>query len=127
MPHLIDLGPDRERVGRRVDGPAAWDALRTAAGGPYALPAGRREWEAAADERPEIGTRMRALADWLADQQAGSLASYGAGTALPELWLHRAAPALELTVTEHAPGTVERLRELFSEARVVRHDLLSDP
>jgi hypothetical protein len=127
MPHLIDLGPDRQRVGRRVDSPAAWDALRTSAGGPYALPADRREWEATADARPEIGMRMRALAGWLADQQAGSLTSYGVGTALPELWLHRAAPALELAVTEHAPETVERLRALFTEARVVGHDLLSDP
>ena len=127
VPHFIDLGADRDLVGRRLGDATSWDALRTATGGAYALPDSREAWEATADLRPEIGERMRALARWLEAEGAASLASYGVGAALPELWLMRAAPALRLTATEHAPATVERLQELFSEALVVRHDLLADP
>lgn len=127
VPHLVDLGGARALVGRHLDGPTGWDALRTATEGPYALPASPEAWRSAADARPEIGERMSALAAWLDGEGVSSLASYGVGAALPELWLARAAPGLALTLTEHAPETVERLAALFAEATVVRHDLRADP
>ena len=127
VPHLIDLGEDRDLVGARLGDSTSWDALRTETSGAYALPTTREDWEASADERPEIGERMRALAQWLSSEGVESVGSYGVGAALPELWLARAAPALRLTVTEYAPATVDRLQTLFTEAEVVQHDLLADP
>jgi hypothetical protein len=57
---------------------------------------------------------------------ASSVCSYGVGTALLELNLLRAAPELELTCTDYAPLTVERLRTVFPEATVLLRDL-TDP
>jgi hypothetical protein len=55
------------------------------------------------------------------------LVSYGAGGAIPELWLLRLDPDRRLVVTDYAPETVERLRALLPEAEVAQHDLLKDP
>jgi hypothetical protein len=43
-----------------------------------------------------------------------------------ELHLHRIQPDLQLTVTDYAPETVQRLRSLFAEVEVRRHDLRSE-
>jgi hypothetical protein len=126
MVHRFDFGPERGLVGDDLVRPEAWDALRTRTDGPFALPATPEGLERAADERPEIGERMRVVAEWLDGQGAGSVASYGAGVALPEVWLRRLRPGLELTLTDYAPATVERLRELLSGIEVVRHDLLAE-
>jgi hypothetical protein len=48
------------------------------------------------------------------------------GTALLELNISRAAPALRLICTDYAPRTVERLALLFPEAELVLRDL-ADP
>jgi hypothetical protein len=126
VPHLIDLGADRRLVGRQLDA-AGWEALRSAPDGPYALPETRAAWTAAARQRVEIDRRMALLARWLEAQGAASVASYGVGAGLPELLLHLHAPHVRLTLTEHSPATVERLRALFPEGEVVHHDLLRDP
>lgn len=59
--------------------------------------------------------------------EARSLCSYGSGGATLELHLARLAPGLELTCTDFAPRTVERVAALFPEATVVVHDLRSEP
>ena len=56
-----------------------------------------------------------------------TLASYGVGGAVLELWLLRLTPKRRLIVTDYAPRTVERLEALLPEADVRRHDLLADP
>jgi hypothetical protein len=129
IPHLVDLGPDGRALGRlrSLAGPEAWDELRGRADGPFALPDTREAWEAAAGRQPQLEARMRAVSGALRNLGAGSVASYGAGTGLPELWLHRVAPELRLTLTEVAPTTAARLSTVFAEATVVVHDLRAAP
>jgi hypothetical protein len=125
--HYFDFGADRELVGDDLVRPEAWDALRTQTTGPFALPETREELERVADERPEIERRMRAIDDWLERRGVHTLASYGVGAAVPELWLRRLRPERRLAFTDYAPETVERLRALFPDVEVRRHDLLADP
>jgi hypothetical protein len=94
--------------------------------GPFGIAATREAVERDADERPEIGERARAIAELLRARAARRVVSYGAGAGLLEAWLLRVAPEIELTLTEYAPQTAERLAELFPEVRVERHDLLAD-
>jgi predicted RNA methylase len=122
VPHRFDFGSDRDLVGDDLH-EGAWDALRTQTSGDFALQESREEWEAEADARPELKQRAEAIHGWLGDR---SVASYGAGTALLELWLARLAPARAIAVTDYTPTAVALLRELFPEARVERHDLLAD-
>jgi hypothetical protein len=124
--HRFDFGAERSLVGDDLLRPEAWDALRTQTEGPFALPANREGLERAADARPEIRTRMELLASWLDTSGVDSIASYGAGVALPELWLKRLRPELQLTLTDYAPETVERLTALHPDVEVLRHDLLAD-
>jgi hypothetical protein len=126
IPHHFDFGADRELVGDDLVRPEAWDALRTRSGGRFALAADREELERMADERPEIEARARAIDGWLEERGFRRLASYGVGAALLELWLLRVRPERELVLTDYGPATVSRLRELFPEAEVLRHDLLAD-
>ena len=124
--HYFDFGADRQLVGDDLVRPEAWDALRTQTSGPFALPATREELGRSADERPEIGERMRAIDAWLETRGVRTLASYGVGAAAPEVWLHRLRPERRLLLTDYAPETVERLGTAFPEVDVVRHDLLAD-
>ena len=124
LPHRFDFGADRELVGRDLLREQAWDALRTQTSGDFALPASREEWEREADARAEIRARAEALDGWLGE--GTRVASYGAGTALLELWLARLRPESAIAVTDFTPEAVGRLRALFPEARVERHDLLAD-
>ncbi len=126
IPHLVDLGADARLIGRSLEGPAAWDALRTGGSGAFALPETRDQWEAAADAQPAMDGRMRAVATTMGELGAASVASYGVGTGIPELWLRRVAPRFQLTATEAAPQTAERLRTLFGAEEVVVHDLSKD-
>ena len=104
----------------------AWDALRLGTVGPFSLASSRAELERSADERPEIGLRARAIETWLAQPEVGTLASYGVGGATLEACLLRTRPERRLVFTDYAPETVNRLRGLFPDVEVVRHDLLSD-
>lgn len=124
--HVFDFGADRALVGDDLVRPEAWDALRVRTSGPFGLPADRAALEAAADARPELEERARALASLLAERGARRVVSYGAGAALLEVWLLRLAPDLELVLTDYAPLTVERLAAVFGELEVSRHDLLAD-
>lgn len=127
IPHLAHLGDDRPLVGGTLKDSVHWDALRMSTNGAFALPESRSAWEAAADGEPAIGERMAAVGEICRQLGAKSLASYGVGTALPELWLHRWQPHLQLQLGDYAPLTVRRLAELFPEARVLHHDLAADP
>ena len=70
---------------------------------------------------------MRVVDAWLREREARTVISYGAGGGLPEIWLLRIDPERRIVLTDYAPGTVTRLRELLPEAEVHRHDLLRDP
>jgi hypothetical protein len=126
LPHRYDFGADTEVVGDDLLRPEAWDSLRTGTTGPFSIASDRGELERQADERPEIGERMRLVDRWLDQHGARSVVSYGAGGGVPELWLLRIAPERSLTLTDYAPATVERLQALMPEAEVRRHDLLRD-
>ena len=124
--HHFDFGADRAVVGEDLVRPEAWDALRTRTSGDFALASTRDEWEATADDHPELGERARRIGALLDARGVGRLASYGAGGATLECWLKRIAPERELVVTDYAEATVERLAGIFTEAECVRHDLLHD-
>jgi hypothetical protein len=127
MRHYFDFGPDHALVGDDLARPEAWDALRTSSSGAFALPDSRDAFERAADERLELAKRARSLDERLEQLGVGTLASYGVGSALLELWLHRLRPDRRLRLTDYAPQTVERLGELFPAAEISQHDLVHDP
>jgi hypothetical protein len=126
IPHRFDFGPDVDKVGDDLLRPEAWDSLRLQTAGPFAIAPDRDELERQADGRAEIGERMRAVDSLLRERGARTLVSYGVGGALPELWLLRIDPDRRLTLTDYAPETVRRLRELLPEVAVHQHDLLRD-
>jgi hypothetical protein len=119
--HVYDFGPDRDRIGADLADPDAWDDARDTAG-PFQLPTTREEWERAAG-RPELAARAADIAAVARELGVRAICSYGIGTAMLELGLSRRLPAVALTCTDYAPRAVERLRVLFPEAEVVRHDL----
>jgi hypothetical protein len=127
IPHRYDFGADTPVVGEDLLRPEAWDSLRLKTSGPFSIASDRAELERHADERPEIGDRMRVVDGLLRERGAEKIVSYGVGAALPELWLLRIEPERRLVLTDYAPETVHRLRELLPEAEVDRHDLLRDP
>jgi hypothetical protein len=101
--------------------------LRTSTDGPFAIALDRAELELTAESRPEIEERAHQVDALLEARGTRALASYGVGGAVLEVWLERLRPHRRLTLTDYGPETVERLRQLFPEARVVRHDLRKDP
>jgi hypothetical protein len=125
MRHSYDFGADRDRVGARLVDPASWDAIRLLPG-PFELPADRASWESAADD-DELQSRAVAIARVADELGARRICSYGVGTGLLELNLTRLRPDLDLVCTDYAPRALVRLRDLFPEADVRRHDLLVDP
>jgi hypothetical protein len=126
MRHHFDFGSDRALVGEDLVRPDAWDALRTRTEGAFSVAASREELERTADGRPEIGERARAIERWLQQRDVNAVASYGVGGGVLEAWLLRLRPERRLALTDYGPETVARLRGLFPEAEVVRHDLLRD-
>jgi hypothetical protein len=127
MRHHFDFGPDRAVVGEDLVRPEAWDALRTRTDGAFSVAGSREELERTADGRPEIGERAQAINRWLEQRGVHALASYGVGGGVLEAWLLRLRRGQRLALTDYGPETVERLRALFPEAEVKRHDLLRDP
>jgi len=121
--HTYDFGADRERIGADLRTPEAWDAAR-ATEGPFGLPETRREWERLAD-RDDLKARARDIVALTAERNVSTLCSHGVGSGALELIVHRLDPALELTCTDFAPRSAERLAKLFPEARVVHGDLTS--
>lgn len=125
IPHYFDFGVDRDHVGRElVRRPDSWDAARETKG-PFGLPGTRADWEERAAD-PSVLARVRDIAAIVGELEAKRICSYGVGTGVLELRLAQAAPELEIVCTDYAPRTVDRLRELFPEATVVQHDLLTD-
>jgi hypothetical protein len=127
LPHRYDFGADAAVVGDDLVSPEAWDSLRLQTSGPFSIAKDRAELERQADAHPEIRERALVIDALLRERGAADLVSYGAGGALPELWLLRVNPERRLLVTDYAPKTVTRLRELLPEADVRPHDLLRDP
>jgi hypothetical protein len=126
MRHYFDFGSERALVGHDLVRPEAWDALRVRSGGPFAMPESRVELDRVADEHPELAERARTIDAQVERLGVETLASYGVGPGLLEIWLERLRPEQNLLLTDYAPQTVERLRGLFPEAVVSLHDLLAD-
>lgn len=124
--HRFDFADERDLVGDDLVRSEAWDALRTRSKGVFAIARDRAELERQTDVRAELGQRARAIDQWLTANSVDSVASYGVGAAVLETWLLRLAPERRLLVTDYAPETAARLRELLPEAQVHRHDLLVD-
>jgi hypothetical protein len=124
--HAFDFGADRGLVGNDLVRPEAWDALRLQTSGPFGLPADRLVWEAQADAAAHLAQRAIALLQWIRSAGASSVASYGVGTAMLELHLHRLDRDMRLSLTDYAPETVRRLGSLFQDVEIVHHDLLRD-
>lgn len=126
MRHYFDFGAQRALVGDELVRPEAWDSLRVGTDGPFSMPETREALDRVADNQPKLAERARAIDAELERRQVGTLASYGAGAGILEIWLERLRPERELLLTDYAPQTVERLRTLFPEAGVAEHDLLRD-
>ena len=125
--HVVDFGEERELVGDSLVTPTSWDALRTQTDGPFAVATTPEELGRQADERPDIGGRAELIDGWIRERSPANLVSYGVGAGVLECWLQRISPDRSMALTEYAPQTLERLRELFPNREVVRHDLLVDP
>ena len=106
--------------------PEAWDGLRTPDERSLLDPTTRAEFVRAAERRPDIAARARAIDAWLDKRDARVVASYGVGGATLEWWLYRLRPDRKLIVTDYGQATVERLAEVFPEAEVRHHDLRRD-
>jgi hypothetical protein len=126
MRHHFDFGVDRHVVGDDLVTPSAWDALRVDTAGPFALARSREELERQAEARTELADRARAIDAWLDASNAGKLASYGVGAAVLEWWLMRESPQRAHLLADYAPRTIDRLKVLFPEVEIHRHDLLRD-
>lgn len=126
MPHMVDFGDDANVVGAQLLTPEAWDALRVETSGPYAIAGARATLEAELGKRPDLVARAELVLRWMDDNGLRSIASYGVGAAILEFAIHRADPSRRLVVSDFAPQTVARLRELLPEVEVARHDLARD-
>jgi hypothetical protein len=127
MRHHFDFGVDRRLVGDDLVRAEAWDALRTQTSGAFALARTPDDLERTAEALSYIAARAAAVDKWLKEEDVSTLASYGVGGAALEWWLMRLDPARRVLLTEYAPKTLARLRELFPGVEVHRHDLLDDP
>lgn len=122
LPHYYDFGPDRELLGGDLLGPDDWDSLRVEGRGIFRFPADPGEYAKLVAESSWQERRARALAGWIADAGAETVASYGVGPGIVESWLLRLIPGLRLELSDIAPRTVERLKVHFAEAGIHLHD-----
>jgi hypothetical protein len=109
--HTFDFGGRIEELA----GPEAWDRVREL-DPRFAIPE-------TTVLRPGIERRAGHIAAVARELGAGSICSYGVGTAELERALAR---DVRVTGTDFAPRTVERLQLLFPDAELVRHDLVRD-
>jgi hypothetical protein len=116
-----------ERLDQGLDGAEAWDALRTSETEPsFGIPTSRESWrsQCAQSFLAERGAAIAGLAERLGVK---AIVSFGVGGACVEYQIHQANPDLSLHLSDFAPETVRRLRELFPEAASVSVvDLLRD-
>ena len=110
-------------VGEELAGAERWDALRTQTHGAFALAATRAAQEARADADETARRRAEALDAVIGDR---TVASYGAGTGITELWLKRLRPSRRVVIGEFAPLTALRLGEVMPDVQVALHDFLVD-
>ena len=75
----------------------------------------------------EYDRRARGIAAILANLDAETVCSHGAGNGALEAALIRHAPTIRLRCTDYAPQTVSQLQRLLPDADVVQHDLRRDP
>jgi hypothetical protein len=122
VPQRFDFGD--AVAGGAVSRAAVWDSLRLGGSNPFALAPSRDELDRRAASDPLLRERARDVARAAERLGARRLASYGVGVGGLEALLER--EGVEVTLTEYAPRTVERLRVLFPEARIELHDLIVD-
>ena len=122
LPHYYDFGPDRHLLGGDLLGPEDWDSLRVDGEGIFRFPADHGEYARLVEESEWQERRARALAGWIGDAGAKTVASYGVGPGIVETWLLQLVPDVELVLSDIAPRTVERLREHFVDCDVHLHD-----
>jgi hypothetical protein len=124
--HYYDFGDDAGVVGESLLQADEWDALRTQSDGVFSLPKTRAELERRALGLDAWVERAGSIDALLRGEGVESVASYGAGTGMIEFLLLRLDSRRRMVLTEFAPATVEKLRELLPEVEVVHHDLLAD-
>jgi hypothetical protein len=127
VPHYYDFGPDRDLLGEDLFGPEDWDALRVDGEGIFRFPADPGEFARLVEESDWQERRARALAGWIDESGARTVASYGVGPGIVERWLETLVPDVRLTLSEIGPRTVERLRHHFPDTEVHRHDFCREP
>jgi hypothetical protein len=122
VPHYYDFGPDRDLLGGDLLGPDDWDSLRVDGEGIFRFPEHPDEYARLVEESAWQERRARAIAGWIAESGARTVASYGVGPGIVETWLGRLVPEVHLILSDIAPRTVERLRVHFADADVRLHD-----
>lgn len=127
VPHYFDFGQARELIGAELSDPGSWDNLRLQTEGPFEMASTRTAWEAHAHAQGELGDRAARVAAEARTAGAQSMTSYGVGSGMLEYHLRQLEPGLELTLTEFAPETVDRLTRYLPEVVVRNHNLLRDP
>ena len=120
------FGEERAHIGGPLAGPDAWDRLRLETSGDFGLPESQSAYASAAT-RPDLVSRANEINKLLDRAGVTHLASYGVGSAMLEMNMLHGSPDRSLTLTEFAPGTVERLQRIFSIGSVINHDLTNDP
>ena len=120
--HYYDFGPDRHLLAGDLLGPEDWDRLRIEGQGIFRFPAAPADYAKLVAESDWQERRARAVAGWIREAGAGSVASYGVGPGIVESWLRELTPDLELVLSDIAPRTVERIRSHFPDCEVHLHD-----
>jgi hypothetical protein len=122
VPHYYDFGPDRDLLGEDLLGPEDWDALRVDGEGIFRFPADPADFARLVEESEWQERRARALAVWIEQSGATTVASYGVGPGIVERWLETLIPHVSLVMSEIAPRTLERLKRHFPNTPVHHHD-----
>jgi len=122
LPHYYDFGPDRDLLGGDLLGPEDWDSLRIEGQGTFQFPLDPGSYRELVERSGWQARRARALARWIGESGARTVASYGVGPGIVEAWLRKLSPDVSLVLADYAPRTVEGLRVHFPDLEVHLHD-----
>jgi hypothetical protein len=100
---------------------SSWDALRLTcpSDNPFFVYADRHGWQAAAEKNKGLARWAGRLAQHIRARGYSSVVSCGVGGAHLEYWLKHLLPEVDIYCSDYAPQTVERLRQVFPEAREI--------
>jgi hypothetical protein len=123
--HYFDFKGISNAVDEHVHSAQAWDALwlEPAESAIFAFPQERKEWLKRCQEEPFAKDRAVDIAR-VVKGDFKRVNSYASGPGYMEFFLKRECPDVFLQCSDYAPKSVERLRQVFTEAdEVIQFDL----